>query len=300
MLKFYLWSLWNMAKALWKAVFHIEGIIAVVFFVILLFNQQLGARLLLWEEGGISPQWAWLPIAILFLHLYLKAVYENYRELENRRNKEADALRAQLDALREDTEGIVTHPVFSMLKGTWRKTYPQGGECATIRADGTYCLCTAPRRPHFQMCDPAYNHETREVRFGLYSIVEGKLAGRHDTENLRLSEDNRSMEGESVNYHHPLSYKRITQKDDLACLLGTWHVAVGERSYEWTFEADRSVSSTQDSPHGVWSFEDTKIRIRWNLQAWDTFDRPLDPSGTSGSSWTKQPLFATKLGAAIL
>jgi len=80
MLKFYWLSFRNMLKAFWKAVFHVEGIIAVVFFVVLLFNRQLGAKLLLWE--GINPGWAWLPIGLLFVHLFLKATYDSYHILE--------------------------------------------------------------------------------------------------------------------------------------------------------------------------------------------------------------------------
>jgi hypothetical protein len=84
-------------------------------------------------------------------------------------------------------------------------------------------------------------------------------------------------------------------RHDVETLLGTWHVSVGDRAYEWTFKADQSVSSTQDCPHGVWSIRELDIKIQWTEQAWEVFPRPIIPTGIRGASWTKKPVLATKL-----
>jgi hypothetical protein len=98
-----------MAKAVWKALFHVEGILAVLFFAVLLFNRELGARLLLWE--GIDPRWAWIPVGFLFGHLYLKAVYDNYLSLKKEKDAAIATLKAELKAAATEQTQPSARPV---------------------------------------------------------------------------------------------------------------------------------------------------------------------------------------------
>ena len=90
----------RMLGALWKAGHLVEGVVAVVFFFVLLFNQDIGTKLLGWE--GISPQWAWLPIILLAAHFFLKTVYDKYRELEISTKSAIDNLAEENDELKKD------------------------------------------------------------------------------------------------------------------------------------------------------------------------------------------------------
>ncbi len=82
---------------------------------------------------------------------------------------------------------------------------------------------------------------------------------------------------------------------DLETLLGTWHVSVGDFVSEKTFGENGSIFSTQGAQHGIWTIKDTVIHIRYSDKLWETLQRPLDPSGTRGESWTGKPVKATKL-----
>ena len=126
--------------------FLVEGVIAVAFFLVLLFNRPLGTRLLLWE-GGISPLWALCPIVLLFGHLHLKTIYDNYCDLETRKNKEIAKKRAELTDATPDGEhlhesgrwresGLIAQDqppladdvLFRIIEGTWSKSYPWKGQ----------------------------------------------------------------------------------------------------------------------------------------------------------------------------
>lgn len=99
----------RMLGALWKAGHLVEGAIAVAFFFVLLFNQDIGGRLLGWQ--GINPQWAWLPIIVLTAHFFLKAVCEKYHELEITSKTAIDNLAEENNELRKDlAEATVSKP----------------------------------------------------------------------------------------------------------------------------------------------------------------------------------------------
>ena len=46
--------------------------------------------------------------------------------------------------------------------------------------------------------------------------------------------------------------------------------------------------------------EDTVIRIQWPKDRWETLQRPIDPSGTRGESWTKKSVWAKKKDPSLL
>jgi hypothetical protein len=90
--------------------------------------------------------------------------------------------------------------------------------------------------------------------------------------------------------------KRNGQHNDLILLIGTWRV-VATNGYRdtWTFFADGTVQNGGGGK-GTWNAAPTEIRIVWNKQAWETFDRPLNVKGTDGDSWKgKRFIKATKV-----
>ena len=82
---------------------------------------------------------------------------------------------------------------------------------------------------------------------------------------------------------------------DLETLLGTWHFSVGDYTSQRTFMENGSMSSTRGESYATWSLEDAVVRITYNERMWETLQRPLDPSGTLGASYTEKPVRATKL-----
>ena len=70
-------------------------------------------------------------------------------------------------------------------------------------------------------------------------------------------------------------------------LLGKWKIAM-ENDYkgEWKFNVDGTVdSSTNGAKAGKWTIDLSKkqVLIKWNSNAADKLDLPLDPKSTTGS-----------------
>jgi hypothetical protein len=70
-------------------------------------------------------------------------------------------------------------------------------------------------------------------------------------------------------------------------LLGKWKIAM-ENDYqgEWKFNVDGTVdSSTNGAKAGKWTIDLSKkqVLIKWNSDAADKLDLPLDPKSTTGS-----------------
>jgi hypothetical protein len=70
-------------------------------------------------------------------------------------------------------------------------------------------------------------------------------------------------------------------------LLGKWNIAM-ENNYkgEWKFNEDGTVdSSTNGAKAGKWTIDLSKkqVLIKWNSDAADKLDLPLDPKSTTGS-----------------
>ena len=87
-----------------------------------------------------------------------------------------------------------------------------------------------------------------------------------------------------------LAKSSVTERDaeDIRALLGTWAIENGDHRSEWTFREDGTVNNA-----GTWKLEPNAVRITWptiNVHTkehlWDTFDRPIRPSGLTGDSWT--------------
>ena len=94
----------------------------------------------------------------------------------------------------------------------------------------------------------------------------------------------------------PVSEKQT--RDDSAILLGKWQMSNGPYRGVWTFKAGGVVTS--DNPNqlpGKWTMENNAVRISWDPPpAWDSFNRPLNVTHTTGDNWTgKGTVNATKL-----
>ncbi len=78
----------------------VEGTIAFVVFLALLFNPEWVTHLGDW--GGVHRLWAVVPVAILFVHLLFRASYLRYAQLE----AVNDDLRKQIDNLSQPTVAV--------------------------------------------------------------------------------------------------------------------------------------------------------------------------------------------------
>lgn len=79
------WDVWKFHFALFRLFPKLfssaldigKALIAAPFFFILLFNEELGKKLMNWE-AGINRLWSLVPIGAVFLHLLLKANYNRF------------------------------------------------------------------------------------------------------------------------------------------------------------------------------------------------------------------------------
>lgn len=80
-----MWSYWlkiirRTPAITWQTVHRTEALVGIALFVILLFSQVAGERAPQWLSANI---WiAWLFLAGMFVHFVMRAVYEQYAELE--------------------------------------------------------------------------------------------------------------------------------------------------------------------------------------------------------------------------
>ena len=93
MFRYYLRILRDAAHLLWSSAIWVEETIAAIFFLILMFNEPLGKKMLSWEVGRIDATWALLPIGLLFLYALLRANYAQFATIEQAR----DQLKARVD-----------------------------------------------------------------------------------------------------------------------------------------------------------------------------------------------------------
>ena len=100
MWRFYSSVLRQMVASFGKAVHLVESSIAAAVFLVLLLSEPLGKRLLGWE--GVNPRWAWLPIILVALHLFLKAVYDKYAQSEDMARTAIARSEAECNEIKED------------------------------------------------------------------------------------------------------------------------------------------------------------------------------------------------------
>lgn len=83
-------------------------------------------------------------------------------------------------------------------------------------------------------------------------------------------------------------------------LLGTWSVTKGNYQAEWTFSDDGFVASNKGEVRGRWKLEPSKLRvyIDWGgkSRAWESFTFSLNPTATTGESWSGEVVHAIKQG----
>ncbi len=68
-----------MPKVLIKSVHTIEGVVFIASIVICFLSPDYGRKFLHWE--AFDPRWGAVPIVLIMIHLFLKEVYENHRDL---------------------------------------------------------------------------------------------------------------------------------------------------------------------------------------------------------------------------
>ncbi len=96
--------------------------------------------------------------------------------------------------------------------------------------------------------------------------------------------------------------KKSGKNDDLKLLIGTWEVHIqgpnGSHDTKWTFYNDGGVDSTKGIKKGFWKAERKQITIVWNENSWETLNRPIVPSATTGDSKNFGPrsVLAVKYG----
>lgn len=91
---------------------------------------------------------------------------------------------------------------------------------------------------------------------------------------------------------------RSSDAEEIKRLVGSWTVRKNtpcEPRYlaVWIFSEDNQVVSDREGDHatGRWCVEPTRMLIQWDRplssgeQCYDTFHRPINPSGVQGDSW---------------
>lgn len=111
MRNFYLDIARRMGVAMKKATYIVEAAIGVAVFMLARFNQDLATRFTNWD--GINPAWAWVPVVLVFGHLFLNAVYDKYTERENQLSGELTL--AKFLRYRDSNR-------FSLAAATWSKS----------------------------------------------------------------------------------------------------------------------------------------------------------------------------------
>ena len=89
-----------MMTSMWSAVGAVEGFVTLVIFVAIIFNRQLGEKIGLWVL--LEPRWLLVPIAVIFAHRFLRAIYENYSQLEKGYATRVRNLESERDVAREE------------------------------------------------------------------------------------------------------------------------------------------------------------------------------------------------------
>ncbi len=168
MWRFYAKTLLRLPRMLWTAVRQVEGVLAVFFFFVLLFNESLGKKLMAWE--GISPLWAAAPILIVFARAFLAAVYEEYTQLHE-----------ECDALRSDNRDLIQR-----LDDSGRDTRVRE-ELGMFLAEGQKLYERLKRREPrdvFDACDTWYQHL---VGFIMQKLGKDYLARLNDSTGMTFS-----------------------------------------------------------------------------------------------------------------
>ena len=78
-------------KIFLDTIWRIEGLIAVLAFVVLFFNKEAGKWLMSWWEG-ISPYWAALALAVWFVAGVMRANHGRFVAIEKERNDALDGI----------------------------------------------------------------------------------------------------------------------------------------------------------------------------------------------------------------
>ena len=114
-----------------------------------------------------------------------------------------------------------------------------------------------------------------------FSSQEGGNAQEKTSEDTPNGKEDESEAGSKV-----LRPRRLTKSeaDDLRVMLGTWRVSSDSYQGVWNFQKDGTVLSSTSTP-GKWKMEDNAVRITWNERFWETFQRPLNATHTTGDSW---------------
>lgn len=85
-----------------------------------------------------------------------------------------------------------------------------------------------------------------------------------------------------------LALDGLGKKDaDLRLLVGTWDVTASNGyAGKWTFSPDGKVSNGAGG-NGKWIVEPARVKIVWGESCWETFNRPIKPTGVIGESCIK-------------
>jgi hypothetical protein len=112
-----------------------------------------------------------------------------------------------------DQSQIIDNLLFSLLAGSWLKTYcwqgRTGSETAVIDDCGFYRLNSPSSPPIFYLANAWHDSATREVQFTLVRLQDGRPVETWDVENLTLSDDQRKMTGTSETFGTPVEYTRM-------------------------------------------------------------------------------------------
>jgi len=105
MWRFYWALICGIPKALWNAVDLTLSVSAAVVFLLMLFNRQLGERLVMsWH--AISPWWSLVPIAMIVIYGLMRSNYERYCHLESGLNQSVLDLKHENSALKKEISDL--------------------------------------------------------------------------------------------------------------------------------------------------------------------------------------------------
>ncbi len=170
MWRFYRSVLGQMIASFGRAVHLVESGIAAAVFLVLLLSEPLGKRLLGWE--GVNPRWAWLPIILVALHLFLTAVYDKYSETEDTGRAAIARLEAECIDLKQDLKETLSGQARPRLEMQY-----EPGSHFTRHPNGDTEVRILVRNP-----GPGGAHRVRVKLERLVPLTKKKLASPYSTQ----------------------------------------------------------------------------------------------------------------------
>ena len=92
-----MWQFWHrilrmVVTSSWKAFDWVATAVGAIAFLVFLFGQKIGM--------GMSRHWSWLPIGIVAVYFFLKAVYDERCEFEAQKNRQIAGLEGEIKSAR--------------------------------------------------------------------------------------------------------------------------------------------------------------------------------------------------------